>query len=752
MDTVLICISFIVTILGIAYPILFQVVSRLDEKYSSILILELFNKEKARKLFLLFLITSLFSILIWAFKIPPLIKIKGLNYIIENSAFLLLSVSSIALIITFLLFVEKILIYYTPTRFLQYLIKEHKKKKNKDKLTYFIAISDLLYYSIRQQNETIAKTISDFMYVAFKSIREENEGKPIEYPASYYEVIYKSIEELGATNSKKLIFLEYRTIGAIWLLGELKDNKISETTYSWIWRNLLLAISYKNDDIIMHYWKNAHKFFSNQLQRIMPAYSHNPFKFKNKDEVKVRDDERERFLEFHYALGGLLLYERMYECLGRAFKYTTNIPPKYELLPGTMGEIFKMYIQFRDPYEMKYTWISHQYTFPNLDGLHSDGIIKNWINEYIAVLFIRQYSIQPNLITMKPLELPPIPKEQSEKKKLLTNLDYFASLVEKALNNQDLLEKIKLGFIKKEWFKENNKPEPIELINQYKSQLEEAFDKTQVEQDVSDSKRKQLDETSTRIIKDAIELYYGIKNNNIISKDYNNWFINGERAVMDKSAFTDNQDTHHLNFDSFLAEHIAGKYKSGISETFFYTKTEKYLLKPEDIFPSINKLKINSTDFVIINFAQNLSYLKELLSLENLSEESYRGIKIISFSNCNHALVGESFFIIRKSDFPNIIFRKIEKSEISKYSLSLIDKEINLYCSIINLNKNQELRDELSPSHQDQDLNKSVLLNISILTEIRWKKNIKSIMIQTHSPYIERGIPNKLKDVTEIKE
>jgi len=74
MDTAAITVSFIVTILGIAYPILFQVVSRLDEKYSSMLILELFSKEKERKVFKIALITSLIAILIYILKLPPFIE------------------------------------------------------------------------------------------------------------------------------------------------------------------------------------------------------------------------------------------------------------------------------------------------------------------------------------------------------------------------------------------------------------------------------------------------------------------------------------------------------------------------------------------------------------------------------------------------------------------------------------------------------------------------------------------------------
>ncbi|MBP6872640.1 MAG: hypothetical protein KBC43_11595 [Bacteroidales bacterium] len=749
MDTVTICISFIVAILGIAYPILFQVVSSLDEKYSSILIMDLFNKEKVRRYFLISLGASLFSILFWILQLPSLINVKGLTYFIDHSAILILLISTILLIIYFFLFVNKILIYYTPTRFIQYLIKKHFRTVYTTNQIFFKAISDLLYYSIKQQNETIAKTVSEFLYSAFKRIREMNEGKSVEYPFSYYEVIYKSIEELGAINSRKLIFLENRTIGAAWLLGELRDSKISEQTYSWIWRNLLLALSFEKDDMIMHYWRNAHQFISFQLQHIAPKHSYRPFKVINEKEIISREEERERFLEFHYALGGLLLYEKRYDLIGRAFKYTTSIPPRYELLPQTMGEVFRMFIQFRDPFETKYTWISNKYYFPNLDGLHSDGIIKYWITKYTALLFLRQYSIQPYLVTMKPLELPATPDEQGEKNKLISNLDFFASLVNEILRDDELLLKVKLSFINKEWIRENMIPDPIELILQYKEQLEKAFEKTEIEQEVSASKIKQLEESSTTIIKKSIKEYEIINNKVIIDADYNNWFIHGERAVIEKSAFSDNTDIHHMNFDSFIASHIANKFKQGLSETFFYTKRVRYLLNPEDIYSGIDKLTINDAEWLIISFGNNLQYLKEQYPNEslNLNTFDYRGIQIIDFQECNYLLVGESFFILRKEELPNIIYKELDEEQIVKYSLSLVDEDIKLYCSVINLYKNAELRNELTESQQDKDLNKSVLINLSLLTEIRWKKITNCTMIQLNSPYSERGIPNNLKDI-----
>lgn len=101
MDNISICVSFIAAILGIAYPILLEVVSRLDEKYSSQAIIELFRREWENRPFITTLKISLGSILVWMPKLPPLIKIERLDYLIGKSAQLLLIISTIVLIVSF---------------------------------------------------------------------------------------------------------------------------------------------------------------------------------------------------------------------------------------------------------------------------------------------------------------------------------------------------------------------------------------------------------------------------------------------------------------------------------------------------------------------------------------------------------------------------------------------------------------------------------------------------------------------------
>lgn len=120
-------INTVIALLGVAYPLLLQVIARLDEKYSSDKIVELFDQEWESKAFPYSLYSSLIFIVIWWLKLPPLIKLDGFDFFIENSASILVAVNAILLVIFFFFYVRKILIYYTLTKFIPYLIEKHEE-------------------------------------------------------------------------------------------------------------------------------------------------------------------------------------------------------------------------------------------------------------------------------------------------------------------------------------------------------------------------------------------------------------------------------------------------------------------------------------------------------------------------------------------------------------------------------------------------------------------------------------------------
>lgn len=747
MDNISICVSFIVAILGIAYPILLEVMSRLDEKYLSQIILDLFSKEKERALFSIALILSLSSIGLWILKLPPLISIQVLNPIIDNSSEYLLIASTMWLIVTFFLFVRKILIYYTPTKFLPYLIKKHNNSPERNNYQEFRAISDILYYSIRNQNETLAKTVSSFMYHAFDEFRNKNSNIEVVYPTSYYDLLSKTIEELATIRNRHLTFLAYRAAGNLWLLGERINFKISEDTYRCMWYNLQLSLNYDREDFVQYHWERAFQHIRFSLNHTERQYSlqEGQYIVVNQTQIDERIKERNRFLEFHYALGGLFLHSRRYSCIKRAFTFTQSSPPKYELLPETMTEIFFWYFKFRDPYEIEYSKIGFRYHFPQTSGINADSIIKQWICEYFALLFIRQYMINPYLSFMKPLDLPVIPKSQSEKRQWIDNIDYFEHLVENTLTNRELLNEIGYSNITDEWFEEKKLVKPSDLFREVKEKLIASFEGQLVEQTISEEKFQKFKATTAKTLLPLLEKYAAIDNKENFVNTIDSWRIEGLSNIMDKSSFADNQDVYHINFDSFLPESLANKFTDSVSEIFVFASSTRYLLKRGDIIAGILNLVAGGSDYVIITFGHNLSTL-----VEGYNENYLDKIDIIEFNSGNYELTRDSLFVLKKCDLPQFIYHELEQSEIDKYSLMKVIEKYNVYVTVKDLNRDDELRHAIAQSVKKEDLRKSVYIAIFMNLELQWKENRQCIQIQVASEYQERGIVNELSDLVPI--
>jgi len=739
----------IIALLGVAYPILLQVIARLDERYESENIAALFKTEWEWSAFRYTLVASLASVLIWSLQLRPLIEIEGLNFLIKNSATLLVSFNTVLLVVSFFFFVSKVLKYYTLYGLIPYLIERHEKSKSEVK--YFPALSDLLLLSIKKQQRNPSRTLSDFFYTAFRKVRDKFTHEPVVYPDIYYETVYKAIEELAILKEKRNYLLEHRTAGGIWLLGELQGKEISENTYRWLWSNLLIAIRYQQDDLIVNHWETCHQYYSYSLTYIHSEYdtSTGSVQVSNQEAVDKRNVERQKFIEFHYALGGLLTYKARYACIKRLFSHTQSQPPKYELLPESMNEIFNFYFDLSDPYETKYPWISNQYPFPELGGLNADSVVKKWIMSYMAILFLRQYTIVPYLITMQPLDFPPIPKTQAEIKQLIEGMDFFKKQVSDHLRNTELLKILNFDFITPEWCDENHKPYPLAFFDTYKAKLESAYHTNSMTIPISEEKIVKFEKSTKAIIESTISKFQPI-NNNIPIQDDNcdKWYSYGQRMLQSKDAFSDNPEVHHTNFDSFLASLVSGSMSKVLAGTFIYKTTKSFLLNPKDFFRAIDKLAIDDS-YVIVNFGISLDYFINNLKVLDLSANEYKNINIYSF-NGSH-LVRDSLFILKKADLPNISTRPVEEGIEIKYSLKKISDSINLYASVIDLNNTSaEVYSESKEGKTDDEVRKSVLLCLIISSEFKWKKNIEVIQLRQYSELFQKGIAHKLEDIKPV--
>lgn len=540
----------------------------------------------------------------------------------------------------------------------------------------------------------------------------------------------------------KLKALEHRAVSGIWLLGEdFEDIIISEETYGWLWKNIYTICD--NPRLLKMFWANSNQYFDYRLQSIIANYRTNKdgeIELSNKQEIDSRETERKRFLEFHYALGGLILYKNHYKLLKYIFEYSQSEPPKYVLLPETMTEIFSWFEHFRNDFKNLDTPIDLKYYFPGLDNLGNRRQVIYWICSYIAVLFIRQYSLQQYYTFQNFTSQPKLPENVIELNNWLDSVSYFEKCLDDILQNKILISD--LGFEK---IVEENIDNFKNFISTLTKNIKNKIGKVKLEATLSEKKINQFYEQSNRIISNAFKVYKKIFVNGDTKNSDLKLTVNGAATLMSKSAFTEG-DIPHLNFDTVFASSIANnKIKRLIPNSFLIARTKRYVFNKDNILEALDKLINGNNDILIITI--NIDY-----QLSKILEESSFKNYITNIPSTEHS-IQNILYVLRKSDLPLIEHKDLTDEEKKKFNFEKpINEELKLYASVIDINKkeNMHLKDEWKIENEPESLDLKVLLIISFLSIIHWKKDRELIQINISTEYNELGIQNEINDIKPL--
>lgn len=412
---------------GLAFPISLQVISKIDEKYSSESIMEYFSKEFEWSIFRLSLILALISLAVFGCR-----NVFNFSLRFNHLWIWLIFILTIILSVSFFFFVTKIFIYFSQSRLKAYLLQRSKKEE------VFYQLKDLLRYGLKNDPDFISWDLIQYFDTVFEDYRERWQEKIV--PLVYSEELYKLITDINRTiyslSRDTSIIIQQRTIGGEWLLGGENPSKLSGQTYSVLWSGLSKAVEKERGSLIFTYWKVAYSFIEKELRPLLPIFEGDVK--KNHEDVKTRDEERQNFFDFNYALGGMLMYRKMYETIQRIMFYSTSIPPRYNLFPYSMTEVFRSFLKFWDIGYTNFPAIDFRFPYPDLDGVMADGYIKFWTCNYIVVLYIRLFHITSWSYGYNPLNKPHLHQEESEA--ILANLDYFKEILKKLLTNTDLMK------------------------------------------------------------------------------------------------------------------------------------------------------------------------------------------------------------------------------------------------------------------------------------------------------------------------
>lgn len=741
------CIPTIIGIFTFATPLILQTISRIDDKYESTLLAKLFVKDWVCRTFIGIGIGSFVSLLLWMLNLPRVVDWGVLNVWIDNSASLILLISVIALIIAACGILYLTYTYYIPKKLVTRLQKRCKTHSNER--IYFDGVSKVLNYSISKADEELARqTYSAIIDVLIKT-RTNKSGQEIIYPDEFYDAVFEANERLLKRERKTLSYLNEGSMLSIFI-DEVQQTIISDKTYQYMWLGLRQAVLYNNSDAIKAYWEKAHQYANFALDRIHPEYDKD-FNIVNKEALGQQKTIKEKFVEFHYALGGLLLYHKMYDTLEYIMSWTNQQPPKYILVPSTMSEVINMYMQiaFKDGSRGFMYYESH-YPFIGVRGVNASDIIRFWIKKYMAVLFLRQYTLHSHYIYEDTLQLPRVPESMSEKYAWNNELYILQDLLQKICADTEMLEALGYQHMgDKRWFVENGKPVPPELIESFKAQIEHDMERTRKEQSISKTKLEEFYTATRSILCPVFAQYQSLFGNISITENYNKISIIGSHQIMDKQAFVDDQEICHANADSIVAEHASFEFQQLALNIFMYMQSRRYILKEQDVWTIIKNLPNNKNYFVIFSIGINLNYLKLKESgLQNTNGEwSYNGIPIFDIHHSMNDLVSQSLWIIRKSDVPYLVFNKISnEDDISKYKLSEIDEQYHIFASIVDVYATPTIKKELE-DRKILDAETKAVVCVDFNAEIRCKKTAKAIQLKIYSQFGNKEQAHSVEDV-----
>ncbi len=454
-DVIEICSSIIIALLGLAYPIILDKISNIGEKYNSKYLLVVFNYEYIQRkiilksnIFQLALYFSLFSLVFQIFQFKPLFDWD--NWFINNSADIFTFFSTLVLVVIFFLWLKNVLLYIGNIEsLLNYLIAKYSKQNDNVGRYAFMAIGELSSYAVNKKDIDLQSKLLEF-YVEYVVLhRNKTSNKSVKYDMIFYELVTNLVDECVENDYKHLLPLRESAIsGRLLIPNDFQKKTISKETYNRLWYNFTLIRN--NVGFIRRFWANSHQYYSFELEQIYPDYSND-----NKEAIEQRKKEQKRFLEFHYAIGGLLLYSENYEALNYITTYSQSSPPKYELLPYTMIDVFEWFEWFSNVNNHLGEFIgSVKYRFPNLDNLGNSDEVVFWICKYICILFLRQYKIPQTLYYQNSIKQTALPDTVYTLREWKESLTYFKFCLNKVLEDKKLLEKLYLQEIFTEKYKE----------------------------------------------------------------------------------------------------------------------------------------------------------------------------------------------------------------------------------------------------------------------------------------------------------
>lgn len=228
--------------------------------------------------------------------------------------------------------------------------------------------------------------------------------------------------------------------GVFGLFFDVRTKGLSEFKYNRLWYAINQVIRTNDKYWMYRYWEFADQYFSSAW-----AY---------KDEGK----EKNKFLEFHVAIGGLLALNEKYEWISHIASFTNCLPAKYFLIPSTFSEIFDWLQYFSQMVETSLDLDIKYHLYSQHEGVRAGANLYRGIVRYLALMMCRLPEMDFNVRYVDPRALPHVYGTISNEKKDFVSVN---------LKNIQMIEALK-DVVKEQKIKNLlNKQKALRLLDDY---------------------------------------------------------------------------------------------------------------------------------------------------------------------------------------------------------------------------------------------------------------------------------------------
>lgn len=386
-------------IIGMAYPSIQTTIQDLEEKYKSEGIVASFLKERKYILFQ----ASLFIAVVFAI-LSPFVMMSFNRPSFLTVWMYLHSAITLFLIISTIRLYQLMLKYKVPSELFQYLIDGSYSSEDNKNIT---KIAVLAKYAADHKHAELYLKCTSYLCQCIYRMLEKDElqfapnmfygTRPTESPLT--KEMKDALTICSDINNNKDYKALYRyDVGTIVTLLT-HEGPIRQGTYDVIWRTVTDAVQSGNKGWFKRYWTHAsqHVASFDRRKEVLPFQS---------DERKSIDAERKRYIEFHTAMGAMLIQYGRCDWIKEILFYSNSLPYKYPLCINTFNHFLNVWDEFQkygDP--MRFIMIQGLYPLADLDeGVNQDNAILYVIEKYLSLMFIRLWQLDENVSHVDPLE------------------------------------------------------------------------------------------------------------------------------------------------------------------------------------------------------------------------------------------------------------------------------------------------------------------------------------------------------------